>query len=647
VQDLYNNAPCGYHSLDRDGTFVQINDTELAWLGYTREEVLGRMKFSDILTPDNLEIFEKNFPAFKERGWVRDLEFNLVRKDGTFLPVLLNSTAIKDEAGHYRMSRATVFDLTARKTAEEAMKAERQRFYDVLEMLPAYIVLLNPDYQVSFANRYFVERFGESRGRRCFEYLFGGIEPCENCETYTVFKTNAPHHWEKTGPDGRHYDIYDYPFTDVDGSPLIMEMGIDITDRKRAEADLRRVNRALRTLSECNRALARATSEADLLKQICRLIVEEGSYRLAWVGYAEDDQAKTVRPMAQAGYEAGYLETLQITWADTERGRGPTGTAIRTGKPTMARNILTDPFFEPWRAEAVKRGYASSCVLPLHSHRQVWGALNIYAAEPDAFGPEEMKLLSDLAANLAFGIMALRTQAARLRDAAALRESEKKLRTLTSQLLTVQEEERRRLSRELHDGLGQTLLVLKLQMRALERRLQPDQEALRRECDQNLHQIDGIIEDVRRMSRALSPSVLEDLGLTVALRHLCEEFAKLHENLSLSLELDDISGMFPKEAEINIYRIFQESLSNIGKYAQARGVSLAVKKQDGKVAFAIEDNGRGFQLEEVQARDGTARGLGLATMTERVRMLGGDLHLSSQRGAGTRVSFTLPGGMES
>ena len=419
----------------------------------------------------------------------------------------------------------------------------------------------------------------------------------------------------------------------------------DITERKRTEEDLRRVNRALKTLSDCNQAMVRATSEADLLKQICRIIVEEGGYRLAWVGYAEHDQAKTVRPVAQAGYEEGYLETLNITWADQERGRGPTGTAIRTGKPTMARNILTDPHFEPWRAEALKRGYASSCVLPLQAHRQVWGALNIYAAEPETFGLEEMKLLSDLAANMAFGIMALRAQAGRLRNAAALRESEKKLRTLTSQLLTVQEEERSRLSRELHDGLGQALLVLKLQMRALARDLRPDQEALRQECEQNLRQIDGVIEDVRRMSRALSPSVLEDLGLAVALRHLCEEFNKLHDNLTIFLEMDDISGIFSQEAQINIYRIFQESLANIGKYAQAGRVSLAIKRRDAKVAFAIEDDGRGFQVEKVQAREPASRGLGLATMAERVRMLGGELHLSSKRGAGTRVSFTVPLGL--
>jgi len=129
--------------------------------------------------------------------------------------------------------------------ANESVNAERQRFYYVLEMLPAYVVLLTPDYHVPFANRFFRERFGESGGKRCYEYLFGRMEPCEICETYTVMKTNAPHHWEWTGPDGCNYDIYDFPFTDADGSQLIMEVGIDITKGKQAEKTLREINETL------------------------------------------------------------------------------------------------------------------------------------------------------------------------------------------------------------------------------------------------------------------------------------------------------------------------------------------------------------------------------------------------------------------
>jgi hypothetical protein len=152
-------------------------------------------------------------------------------------------------------------DITARKQAPEAMQAERHRLDDVLNMLPAYVVLLSPDYRVPFANRFFEERFGKSEGRRCYEYLFHRAAPCEICQTFTVLKTNAPHRWEWTGPDGRNYDIHDFPFTDMDGSPLIMEVGIDITERKQAERALREARETLEQRVTGRTAELRAANE--------------------------------------------------------------------------------------------------------------------------------------------------------------------------------------------------------------------------------------------------------------------------------------------------------------------------------------------------------------------------------------------------
>lgn len=127
VHDLYNRAPCGYHSLDGEGFFVRINDTELAWLGYSREEVVWRMNFEDFLTPEGQELFRQSFPVLMERGWVRDLEYELIRKDGTIIPVLLSATAVKDEAGNYLMSRATIYDITERQRAELALQESQER----------------------------------------------------------------------------------------------------------------------------------------------------------------------------------------------------------------------------------------------------------------------------------------------------------------------------------------------------------------------------------------------------------------------------------------------------------------------------------------------------------------------------------------
>lgn len=195
----------------------------------------------------------------------------------------------------------------------------------------------------------------------------------------------------------------------------------------RRTADLRRTNRTLRMVTECNELLVRATDETELLQALCRLLVEAGSYRMAWVGFAEQDAAKSVRPAAQAGFEAGYLDRAGITWADTERGRGPTGIAIRTGQPVVARNILTDPAFAPWRQAALERGYAASATLPLKSGECVLGALMVYAANPGTFDAEEVELLMQLAGDLAYGITALRTHAEQQRAEAARQEAQQRL----------------------------------------------------------------------------------------------------------------------------------------------------------------------------------------------------------------------------
>jgi len=122
IHDLYNHAPCGYHSLAADGTFILINDTELQWLGYSRKEIVGQKKFIDLISASSVQIFQNNFPAFKAQGWIRDLEFEMVRRDGSLLPVLISATALYDKNGNFQMSRTAVYDRTEQKRAEEEIR---------------------------------------------------------------------------------------------------------------------------------------------------------------------------------------------------------------------------------------------------------------------------------------------------------------------------------------------------------------------------------------------------------------------------------------------------------------------------------------------------------------------------------------------
>jgi PAS domain S-box-containing protein len=222
-----------------------------------------------------------------------------------------------------------------------------------------------------------------------------------------------------------------------------------------------------------------------------------------------------------------------------------------------------------------------------------------------------------------------------------LRESEKKLRLLSSHLLTVQERERRRISMELHDEVGQSLTVLKLQIRSIKNKLHDSQTDLKEDCVNILHYVDQTIENVRRFSRDFGSSILEDLGLCAALRWLTEDFEN-HSNINISLDIEQIDNLFSRESQIIIYRIFQEAITNIDKHAHADHLSMVIMKKKKNVFFQIVDDGKGFDEKQIGNRSSHVVGLGLTAMDERARMLGGTLKIFSRKQRGTRITLNVP-----
>ena len=190
--------------------------------------------------------------------------------------------------------------------------------------------------------------------------------------------------------------------------PYVLSIVRDITERKRAEQTQKRLARALTLLSQCNSTLVHADSEEALLSAICRLAVESAGYMMAWVGFPEKDGKKTVRPVARSGHEEACLDQVSFSWADGEWGNGPTGKAIRTGIIQVSQDCLSNADTTPWRNIALKHGYRSVIALPLIATGETLGVLSIYAKEQDAFNDEEVKLLGEMADDLAFGVSSLR-----------------------------------------------------------------------------------------------------------------------------------------------------------------------------------------------------------------------------------------------
>ena len=222
----------------------------------------------------------------------------------------------------------------------------------------------------------------------------------------------------ESGLNRRYFRVAHSPIVSPDGVVIgVAVLSQDVTDRRRVEEDLIRLNRELKAIVICNQTVLRAHDEHSLLSEICRIVCDEAGYMMAWVGYAEYDDDKSVRPVAWAGFEDGYLSLANISWADTERGHGPSGTAIRTGVSAWIQDFEADPQAAPWRDNAMQHGYRSSIAAPLKDeHGRAFGVLCIYSADAGAFNTDEVRLLEGLADNLAVGIAILRSRAGRLAD---------------------------------------------------------------------------------------------------------------------------------------------------------------------------------------------------------------------------------------
>jgi transcriptional regulator with GAF, ATPase, and Fis domain len=190
----------------------------------------------------------------------------------------------------------------------------------------------------------------------------------------------------------------------------------------------------VQTLHQCHLALLRATDENELLQSICRILAEVGGFRMVWVGYPQNDAEKSIRPVAYAGHDNGYLATVSATWADDERGQGPAGTALRTGKPAWAKNIRDEQSFAPWREKALGHGYASSLALPLAGGANIFGVLSLYSAETGKFNESTFEQYVEFAENLAFGISTIRTREDQKRSDEALQKAFEEIKALKDKL---------------------------------------------------------------------------------------------------------------------------------------------------------------------------------------------------------------------
>ncbi|MDQ5988043.1 MAG: Sensor histidine kinase RcsC [Syntrophus sp. SKADARSKE-3] len=584
-----------------------------------------------------------------------------------------------------------------RQSIEEALRQEHRKLQDIIEFFPDAVFVVDGDKKISAWNRAIEIMTGVEKeqmlGKGDYEYalpLFGSRRPIlidlldmhssEIEKTYKYVKREGQKIFaESYIPSlhqgrGAHLWGVAVPLYDGAGNRCgAIEAIRDVSEMKGQEETLQRTVRALRLLSQCNVAVIQAREERALLREICRIIVLTAGYSMAWVGYAEEGPAKLVRLVAQHGFEDGYLDSVTITYDETEFGRGPTGTAIRTGKPQRINNIMKDTAYGPWRVGAIKRGYASSIALPLNMDDLPFGALNIYANDPQAFHSEEVALLKELADNLTHGILALRARAERSEAINALEreraELEKRVIERTAELLQAKERAEAAdkiksaflatMSHELRTLLNSIIGFTGIILQGLTGPLSEEQTkqlGMVRASARHLLELINDILDISKIEAGQLKISYEAFDLRKAIEKVIHIVTPLVDKKGLHLH-------FEIGEEISIIRGDQRRmeqavmnlLTNAVKFTDHGDIYLKCSHDIETVILSVADSGIGIKAENIEAifdpfhqvdigisrvQEGT--GLGLTITRKLVEMMGGTIYAQSEWGKGSTFTVSIP-----
>ncbi len=316
--------------------------------------------------------------------------------------------------------------------AEAALRMSEKEFSQLIDTIPDFVVRTDIEGTITLVNNRALEISGFSREEVIGKSVFAFMAP-EDVDRAVANMRAMPR--GKMGPV--RYDLVMKDGTRVpfetngdlirgaDGSPLgTVLVGRDIIERNRMESRLEHLNRELLAIKGCNKSMFRASAEQELLDNVCRIVCEVAGYRLAWIGMAERDEARTVRPVAWYGFNEDYVANIRATWGEDERGCGPAGTAIKTGQTVFIQDWAVDARAGPWRALAQTNGYGSSIAMPLMDSGVPFGALMIYSEQTNGFTGDEVALLEEMVGDLAYGVISLRAKEQRDVALEALKKSE-------------------------------------------------------------------------------------------------------------------------------------------------------------------------------------------------------------------------------
>lgn len=403
--------------INRDGKLVYVNEKACQMLEYSHAELLSK-SISDIDIDFPLEIWDSHWQELKNKHSLV-FESRQKTKSNTIIPVEINANYFTYNKEEFDLG--LVRNITDRKKVEEALRESEWRYKEMFDNVLDSVYLIEVTKGGRFRTIEMNKAFERSTGLMREDILGKIVEETVSKEVADIVNEKYQHCVDAGYPieeeviidlpAGRKYFHSTLiPAHDNKGRiNRIIGISRDITDEKKAKTEILKLNRLYKTLAACNETLVHAKKEDDLLHSICKIIIDKGGYKMAWVGYKINDPDLSVKPIAYYGFENDYLSQIRISWGDNIYGRGPTGLAIRTGKLNVM-NDYSDPHYYIWKQKAEKRGFSSSAAFPLKIDNLTVGALNIYSESPNAFDKSECLLLQELADDLSYGISSIRTR---------------------------------------------------------------------------------------------------------------------------------------------------------------------------------------------------------------------------------------------
>jgi len=659
---------------DLTGKIISWNNGAERQLGYTSDEVLGLPIYRlypeerhGYLTSDVLDILQTK-GSF-------EIEATMRRKSGENFFAHTSLSPLTDETGEVIGIISYSLDISERKNIEQSLKESEERlklaiagaddgiwdwdlhsnivFYSTRykaligyteeefpDVLNSFVDHLHPDDYEDALNA--INNHLDSRLPYDVEYRLR-----TKSGSYCWFRARGQALWNDAGKairmSGSIRDIDDKKKTEIELTHYQNKLEELVKDRtaelEQARASLLKSNQSLKALSQGNRSLAHATDEQELLDDICRIIVEVGNYKLAWVGYAVHDENKTIQPIAQYGYEKDYIKNLNLTWKDTKQGQGPAGTALRTSNFSLVNNTMTDPRFVPWRDEAIKGGYGSVASFPLlDESNKAFGVLTIYAPNVNSFDKEEIDLLTELTNNMTYGIMALRTKKELIQK--------ERLAVLGKIIATV--------SHELRNPLG----TIRTSLYTISQKLTSKDKVLLEKqltrAERNVMRCDTIIEELLDFTRS------SELHLEItALDNLCDEVLNEYvfpENVKITKEFssDAIIKIEKEKIRRCLINILNNSClamleSENNEIQNPLRLNILTGRSDTKVWIEIIDNGPGIPDSEINkifeplySTRTYGIGLGLPIVKQIMEQHSGGISIDSKSGSETSVKLWFP-----